>query len=242
MSGCPEKDIHSVYIDGELPQQYRAEYEAHVAGCAACKALLEQMRGLHQRCAADAESHRADSVYLAQSFDRLQTKLRYSANVQKAGQAQHVFAFSAARWAVSAAAAAAVFAVIFTPVYIKSAAGSQEQALTAIASAELEPLANKRVVVDGNISHTDLSSLAVASAAKAEDSPASGEDSGNSQQPAAQQRIFMNRPDGPEYKMVFRMAQNAFEAGDYGNAVSYAEQAKEQHQPPVERHNAAAGH
>ena len=47
-------------------------------------------------------------------------------------------------------------------------------------------------------------------------------------QPAAQQRIFMNRPDGPEYKMVFRMAQNAFEAGDYGNAVSYAEQAKEQ--------------
>ena len=188
MSGCPEKDIHSVYIDGELPQQYRAEYEAHVAGCAACKALLEQMRGLHQRCAADAESHRADSVYLAQSFDRLQTKLRYSANVQKAGQTQHVFAFSAARWAVSAAAAAAVFAVIFTPVYIKSAAGSQEQALTAIASAELEPLANKRVVVDGNISHTDLSSLAVASAAKAEDSPASGEDSGNSQQPAAQQR------------------------------------------------------
>ena len=30
MSGCPEKDLHSIYIDGEMPEKYAKEYEAHI--------------------------------------------------------------------------------------------------------------------------------------------------------------------------------------------------------------------
>ena len=33
MSFCPSKDIHSVYLDNELPEVYKAEYEAHIAVC-----------------------------------------------------------------------------------------------------------------------------------------------------------------------------------------------------------------
>lgn len=163
MSTCPEKDIHSVYLDGELPEKYRSEYEAHIASCQKCKAVLDKMRALHTMFAQDADGAQLDSVFMQQSFERLQTKLRYSANVQKAAERQHVLSFPAVRWGISAAAAAAVFAVLFTPVYLRTQAGTAApQELKTIASAELEPLSEKKIVVDGNISHKDLSSLAVA--------------------------------------------------------------------------------
>ena len=44
MSTCPEKDLHSIYLDGELPEEFLKEYENHVAGCEKCKAELEKLR------------------------------------------------------------------------------------------------------------------------------------------------------------------------------------------------------
>ena len=35
MSTCPTKEIHSLYLDNELPQNHKEEYEAHIAGCEA---------------------------------------------------------------------------------------------------------------------------------------------------------------------------------------------------------------
>ncbi|MBP5452686.1 MAG: zf-HC2 domain-containing protein, partial [Treponema sp.] len=46
MSTCPEKDIHSIYLDNELPAAYVADYEAHVESCPECKAQLEKLRML----------------------------------------------------------------------------------------------------------------------------------------------------------------------------------------------------
>lgn len=169
MSACPQKDIHSVYIDGELPEKFRAEYEAHIAGCAACQAELATLRNLRAlltgEATAEAAAPATDTVFLEQSFARLQTKLRYSRTVGAAqGAKGRVLSFTAAKWAVSAAAAAAVFALVLTPLRTKAGDGASGEAgaVTAIASAELEPLTEKGVVIDGNISHTELSSLAVA--------------------------------------------------------------------------------
>ena len=47
MYTCPEKDIHSVYIDNELPEAYIAEYEAHVKNCPKCAAELALLRNLN---------------------------------------------------------------------------------------------------------------------------------------------------------------------------------------------------
>ena len=33
MSTCPEKDIHSIYVDGELPENYIKQYESHLSSC-----------------------------------------------------------------------------------------------------------------------------------------------------------------------------------------------------------------
>ena len=43
MSFCPSKDIHSVYLDGELPENYKAEYELHISHCEKCRKELEQL-------------------------------------------------------------------------------------------------------------------------------------------------------------------------------------------------------
>lgn len=37
MYTCPTDDIHSIYLDGELPDIYRKEYEAHIKTCSECE-------------------------------------------------------------------------------------------------------------------------------------------------------------------------------------------------------------
>ena len=164
---CPQKDIHSVYIDGELPETYRAEYEAHVASCARCQAELAKLRRLHELLAgvsapALTPARATDAAFTEQSFARLQTKLRYRRNVN-AAERTHALPFALTRWAIPAAAAAAVAAVVFVPLHTRASdSASASEAVTVIASAELKPLAEKSVVIDGNISHTELAQLAVA--------------------------------------------------------------------------------
>jgi hypothetical protein len=37
---CPEKQILSVYFDGELPVRFKEKVEAHLAGCARCREIV----------------------------------------------------------------------------------------------------------------------------------------------------------------------------------------------------------
>lgn len=159
MATCPQNDVHSVYIDGELPEKYRAEYEAHVVGCVSCQTELAKLRRLRtlfmgENTDGSASTQNADSAFLTASFMRLQTKLRYSRTVGVAND-RRIRAFP---WAISAAAV--IFALVLVPV--RTHTSNADAAVTVIASAELEPLAEKSVVIDGNISHTEFSSLAVA--------------------------------------------------------------------------------
>ena len=48
MFTCPEDDIHSIYLDNELPPNFVAEYEAHVASCPKCKAKNEKFKKIHE--------------------------------------------------------------------------------------------------------------------------------------------------------------------------------------------------
>jgi hypothetical protein len=44
MSFCPTKDIHSIYLDNEMPEIYKAEYESHVATCKKCQQELNKIK------------------------------------------------------------------------------------------------------------------------------------------------------------------------------------------------------
>lgn len=108
MSFCPTKDIHSVYLDNELPEIYKAEYELHLKNCPACQKELEKIKSLRNLYAADSESINPDSHFLDESFERLQIKMAYNRNIGKARKPDRIV-YKYAAVAVSAAVAAFAF-------------------------------------------------------------------------------------------------------------------------------------
>lgn len=108
MSTCPEKDIHSMYADQELPEQYAAVYTSHVAGCASCRKQQQKIEHLRRLLKEDCSSLTIDNQALEQSFDRLRARMSYHSVSRRAASP---LSYSV-RWAVPAAAAALVFALV----------------------------------------------------------------------------------------------------------------------------------
>lgn len=156
MYTCPEKDIHSIYVDNELPAAYCGDYESHIKSCPKCAAELKKMQAIHENLRMDAASHTPDEHFVEESFSRLQTRMSYS-KVTKTSR--HTFAFSTLKLTVPATAAAAVFALLFVPLSWRGAAAAEKTAMQTITRASLKPIAKNAVIVDGNISHTSLASL-----------------------------------------------------------------------------------
>ena len=108
MSFCPSKDIHSVYLDNELPEPYKSEYELHLKNCVSCQKELALLKGICSQLQSDSKCISPDSYFLDDSFERLQVKMAYSRNVSKASAPK----YSAKQLIPVAAAAAAVFALV----------------------------------------------------------------------------------------------------------------------------------
>lgn len=77
MSICPNMDIHSLYLDNELPTSYLAQYEEHIASCPKCKAELKKLRGLSSLFAEDNSQILMTNKDMDKSFERLQARLSY---------------------------------------------------------------------------------------------------------------------------------------------------------------------
>lgn len=119
MSTCPENDIHSIYLDNELPQIYLAEYEKHLNSCQKCKEKLEKFKKINNIFFNDSKSLELDNIFLEQSFDRLQSRMRYSKVISKSKNVKKLD-FSSLKNYIPAAVAAAVVFAIMLPFNIKS--------------------------------------------------------------------------------------------------------------------------
>ena len=108
MSFCPSKDIHSVYLDGELPENYKAEYELHIEHCEKCRKELEQLKALRGLFKADSAALNLDEHFMDESFQRLQIKMAYSKNTAVPQKSP----FKVISYVASGIAAAAVLALI----------------------------------------------------------------------------------------------------------------------------------
>ena len=169
MSTCPSKDLHSVYLDNELPEVYRERYEAHVRSCKECQRQLRILKGLHLSLAQDAKEITPDQHFLDQSFERLQVKLKYNNNVLKSDF--RAFKFRKIAYFASAAAAVAIFAITVpvrlsmtknvaagaesetVPVYALSANDNETQKVAETSTA----LSNgNAIVISGNIDQNSL--------------------------------------------------------------------------------------
>lgn len=152
MSTCPEKELISVYIDGEMPEKFVKDYEQHLFNCSDCRREYEKMLGISKILRREQEAFNLPDAYLDESFKRLQTKMNYAKNV--GSESRKPVSFHS-RWVVPFAAAAAVFAVMVAPASLKNKT-SQVGEVKAIARTHIKPLAENRVVVDGNIDKTKI--------------------------------------------------------------------------------------
>ena len=77
MFTCPNKDLHSVYLDGELSAEYKAKYEEHVNGCPKCQAELKKLKAARDLLKADSDSISMSERDMESSFASLQSRLSY---------------------------------------------------------------------------------------------------------------------------------------------------------------------
>lgn len=116
MFTCPENDIHSIYLDNELPEKFKTEYESHIASCQKCKAKLDTLQKTHEVFKYDSNSLNLDKKFIKESFNRLQIKMRYAKNVAKTSDNTHKESFTIfhdfKKSIPAAVAAAAVFALL----------------------------------------------------------------------------------------------------------------------------------
>lgn len=164
MSFCPTKDIHSVYLDNEMPEVYKAEYESHIAVCEKCRTELERLKATRNLLQADSKTLSLDEHFMEESFARLQMKMSYSKNVEKASRPK----FGYYAYTAVGVAAAAAFA-FFIPVNINKAASNPEMEVTGAVS-QIMPISTattannvsfnsgRSVLVSGNIHETVISS------------------------------------------------------------------------------------
>ena len=134
MYSCPTDDIHSIYLDNELPLAYIKEYESHIADCPACKAKLESLKRIKNAFQTDSKNIQLDKQFMDQSFERLKTKMHYSKN------------------------AATVLIAAILPVTISNATKANNSnaniaSITPVTRPQNAPLSNQNVVINGNLNH-----------------------------------------------------------------------------------------
>ncbi len=151
MFHCPENDIHSIYLDGELPENFVKDYEAHVASCKKCADKLARLKAIHAAFQSDSRSLDVDSVFKAQSFERLQSRMRFSKVVKASEPKKNIVRM--ASYVPLAAAAAAVFALVLP---LRMNAGKNVQSVDdnvlAVSSVKAQkPIADNGIIVNGGI-------------------------------------------------------------------------------------------
>lgn len=155
MYTCPEREFISVYLDNELPENFKKEFETHLENCPNCKSLYQSFNKIHESLQQDNRSFTLSDSYIQAGFDRLQTKLRFSHSTEIAKQKVHNFNFTTIRRFAPAIAAAVVIALIL-PIRIlnkenvtkNAAVNSVAAAVTNPAKPPLELMKNRGIVSD----------------------------------------------------------------------------------------------
>ena len=162
MSTCPEKDIHSIYLDGELPASYKAKYEEHLKSCEKCRNQLEQLKKAQDLLKKDSSSINLSQKDLEDSYGRLLSRMSYA----KATSKTRTYRPVSYRYMLAGAAAAAVVALIL-PIRVqnsikefKGSGNVQTVNFTPVARSYPVPQNYQNVHLDGEITPETISSMA----------------------------------------------------------------------------------
>ncbi|NLL99949.1 MAG: zf-HC2 domain-containing protein [Treponema sp.] len=162
MSTCPEKDLLSVYIDGELPKVFKDDFEKHISSCDKCNSLLKKIQMTHDYLQKDNNSLTLSKSYVDASFERLQIKMRF-ANVTKKAKSKTSFNYTNIRLFAPAIAAAAVFALILPLRLFTAKKNLVQQNINSIATIQSNSSINQASLLKNRSVVSDLQSATLAS-------------------------------------------------------------------------------
>jgi predicted anti-sigma-YlaC factor YlaD len=105
---CPDQQILSLYLDGELPSPWKEKMDAHLASCQACRHRLEQ----YQKLSTVLEEDRTEALPETESRVWNRVISQIPTQVDRAANNYRIWRRSVSLPLPLAAAAAAVFAVV----------------------------------------------------------------------------------------------------------------------------------
>lgn len=163
MSTCPSKNIHSLYIDGELPQPYKNSFEEHLSQCAKC-AKQQQLYmsiddSLHDSiCEQDHEG----------GYLRLKARLSYKEVIAP----ERFFSFGSCMLKTVPLMAVALIFALFLPLNFSRTSTNQNAIIANLSddsfltnflspynSVQVVPIQQQGIVVNGNIPQVKLASM-----------------------------------------------------------------------------------
>ncbi len=119
MSTCPDSDLFSAYVDGEVPSPWKEKLEAHIASCRECAERTERYERIHHLL---AETREEASLDMDKSFERLME--RRSAQISTRKNNSFNWIHGSVRLPVPAIAALFMFALLI-PAWFSFRAGIQ---------------------------------------------------------------------------------------------------------------------
>ncbi|MGA2548157.1 MAG: zf-HC2 domain-containing protein [Rectinemataceae bacterium] len=133
---CPDRDLISAYVDGEVPSPWRERLEEHLGSCAACAALRSGYARLGERLRVELVGDEAES--LARGRSRLDFLLEgLSAPVQDPWKARRRIVSLPLPLAAAAAVLVLLLCAATTFLALKP---SRSAAIRTVASGEFAPL------------------------------------------------------------------------------------------------------
>lgn len=162
MSTCPKNDIHSIYLDNELPLSYKKEYEEHIKNCPSCRQKLEKLKKIRNLIQEDKSSIVLTQEDMDKSYERLLSRMSYAKTTSKTRSYRKLN--SSFKYIATVAAAAAVVALVL-PVRvqkttsIQNIADIQENSFTPVARTSPLAVRNQNVHLEGNITPKTISSM-----------------------------------------------------------------------------------
>lgn len=84
MYTCPNMDIHSIYVDNELPAPYKKEFEDHLSKCEFCRKRFEKIQTISMNLKEDSNNLVISQETLNESFKKLNTIMRFKQNAKPA--------------------------------------------------------------------------------------------------------------------------------------------------------------
>ena len=91
MSTCPDLDLFSVYLDNELPEQYKDKLESHIAECEKCREKFNRMKAVHEALSNDSANIVISEKALEDSFAKLQARRSYNRYVKNTNKRNDIF-------------------------------------------------------------------------------------------------------------------------------------------------------